>query len=544
MIRIIHSIMLSYGWKRRLVAFVSGAIGALALSPVDFFPAMLAPLCAAVWLLDGAASVSLKRANGRATGWPSIRTSLSIGWWIGFGYFVAGFWWLGAAFLVEADQFAWALPLGVAGLPALLACFTALGFAVAHLFWSANWTRILALALGLSAAEWLRGILFTGFPWNDIGMTLGGNIVLGQAASLVGLHGLTLLTILIFASPAVLADLASDGRRLRHVPFWSAALVLAALVTFGALRLSTGNVEAQPGVKIRIVQPNVPQDDKFRPENKEAILRHYLELSDRATSPGTSGLSDVTHLIWPESAFPFILSRDAWALSQIGEALKSRTILITGAARMEASDPAQLPGETRVAYYNAIQVVGGSGVILDSYDKMHLVPFGEYLPFSDWLEALGIRHFVHIPGGFESGSLAKLLSIPGLPAAFPLICYEAIFPGVVDPMSRDEAGLLLNVTNDGWFGLTSGPHQHLAQARLRSIEEGLPLVRAANTGISAIIDPYGRIQGSLPLGIEGVLDGSLPQAIKPPLYAQFPMGAPLALYTFVLLVLIASRRQR
>jgi apolipoprotein N-acyltransferase len=543
MIFLIHSIMLSYGWKRRAIAFASGCIGALALSPINVFPLIAVPLCIGVWLLDGADSVSLKKNSRRATGWPSIRAALGIGWWIGFGYFVAGLWWLGAAFLVEADQFAWALPLGVAGLPALLACFTALGFAAAHLCWSVSSMRIVALSLCLASSEWLRGILFSGFPWNDLGMVLGGNLVLGQVASLVGLHGLTLLAVLIFASPAILADQRSDVQRLQHKPFWFALFVLAALTGFGALRLSTGTVGNVDGVKIRIMQPNVPQDAKFRPENKEAILRHYLELSDRATSPGTAGITDVTHLIWPESAFPFILSRDAWALSQIGEALKSKTVLVTGAARMEAIEGDQLPGESRVAYFNAIQVIAGGGMILDSYDKVHLVPFGEYLPLSDWLESLGVRHFVHIPGGFRAGSLQKLLSIPGLPAAFPLICYEAIFPGILDSSVREESGLLLNVTNDGWFGLTAGPHQHLAQARLRTIEEGLPLLRAANTGISAIIDPYGRVIGTLPLGVEGVLDGALPRKIEPTLYSRAPLGAPLVLYGMALLALLFSRRR-
>lgn len=543
MISIVHAIVLSYGWKRRAIAFASGCMGALAMAPIDFFPAIAIPLCVAVWLLDGAAAASMKPTGRRATGWPSLRAALGIGWWIGFGYFVAGLWWLGAAFLVEADQFAWALPLGVAGLPAILACFTAVGLAGASLIWSPGPARILSLALALGLSEWLRSVLFTGFPWNEIGMSLGGSLIFGQAASLVGLHGLTALAIFVFASPATLADQTDGARGRRHPMVWSALACLAALGLFGGIRLSTTKVGDASNVKLRIMQPNLPQDAKFRPENRDAILSHYLALSDRATSPGTRGLSDVTHLVWPESAFPFILSRDAQALSRIGEALGNHTQLITGAARMEAYESQELPGAVKVSYFNAIQVVGGGGIILDSYDKMHLVPFGEYLPLAGWLEALGIRHFVHIPGGFQAGAIPKLLNVTGLPAAIPLICYEAIFPGVVDSAFRDAAGLILNVTNDGWFGQTAGPYQHLAQARLRTVEEGLPLVRAANTGISAIIDPVGRIVASLPLGSEGVLDGALPSRIDPPLFSRSPLLAGFAPYALLLLGWLIARRR-
>lgn len=525
------------------MAFGSGAVGALALSPIDFFPAMMVPLCVSVWLLDGAASLSVKASTVRHSRWPSLRNAMSVGWCMGFGYFVAGLWWLGAAFLVEADQFAWALPLGVAGLPALLACFTALGFGVAHLFWCQGSARLLALGVGLGGSEWLRGLLFTGFPWNDIGMSLGGNLVTAQVGSLVGLHGMTLLAILIFAAPATLADRTRASRRFNHRGFWCAAFLLASIAGFGAVRLMRAPPPMLEGVTVRIMQPNVPQDAKFRPENKEAILRHYLDLSNRPTSAGVAGLGQVTHLVWPESAFPFILSRDARSLAEIGEALGS-TVLITGAARMEQGTPGRLPGETRTAYFNSIHVIANGGVVLDTYDKTHLVPFGEYLPLAELLESWGLRQFVHIPGGFDAGSLHRLLSVPGLPQVLPLICYEAIFPEAIDGRLKSGAGVLLNVTNDGWFGITPGPHQHLSQARLRSIEQGLPMIRAANTGISAIIDPYGRTIASLPLGSEGVLDAAVPQRIDATIFGRAPIGLPLSLYLLSLFTLLLCRWRR
>ena len=270
------------------------------------------------------------------------------------------------------------------------------------------------------------------------------------------------------------------------------------------------------GVKLRIMQPNLAPDQKFIPANREEIVSQYLALSDRATSPERSGVADVTDLFWPESAFPFILSREPEMFARITAFLRDKTVLVTGAIR--AQEP--LPGEYGARYYNSIFVIS-KGAVLDFADKVHLVPFGEYLPFQDYVDRLGLRQFVRVPGGFTAGLIRKTLKIPGLPDATPLICYEAVFPGEVVPKGAARPGVMVNLTNDAWFGLTSGPYQHLAQARLRSVEEGLPLIRAANSGISAVIDPYGRIVASLPLGTEGVLDAELPRPIAAPLYARF-----------------------
>jgi apolipoprotein N-acyltransferase len=524
-----HRVILSEGWTRYLIALGAGAIGALSMPPFGVFPALAVAMTLAVWLLDGAAH-GLSRIS-----WATTRSAAAIGWWFGFGYFVASLWWLGAAFLVEPDAFAWALPLGVLGLPAGLALFTALGFALARLIWSSGAARVLALAGGLGVSEWLRGVVLTGFPWNEFGMALAQNLYLAQIASVVGLYGLNLLAVAIAAAPATIATGVRPGER------WGAPVAalaaLAGLAAFGALRLSAGETALVPGVKLRIMQPNLPQDSKFRPENRDEIMRRYLTISDRATSPERSGVVDITHLIWPESAFPFVLARDQTALAQIAALLPPGAQLITGAVR--ASDP--LPGENTRRYFNAIQVIGDDGVVLDSADKVHLVPFGEYLPLSGLLSRLGLRQFVHVPGAFEPGTRLKALQVAGLPIVAPLICYEAIFPDAVIP-EGERPGLLLNVTNDAWFGQTPGPHQHFAQARLRSIEQGLPLVRAANSGISAVIDPYGRIVGLLPLGVDGVLDTGLPSSIHETVYASY--GGALALVLFILIVGVSGRAAR
>lgn len=523
-------IILAEGWTRRAIAFFAGACGALALAPVDFAPAMLAPMCVAVWLLDGAAAASGAGAVSFARA--SLVSAAGAGWWLGFGYFLAGLWWLGAALLVQADQFAWALPLAVIGVPAGLAGFTALGFALARLLWSPGSLRVFALAAGLSASEWLRGHVMTGFPWNDFGMALADVPLVDQTASLVGLDGLDILAVILFAAPATLFD----GPRRRATPaIVVAGALLFGCVSYGMLRLAGSESGFVDGVKLRLMQPALPQDAKFKPENGDEILRRYLDLTDRAIAPGHSGVADVTHVIWPESAFPFVLSREPQAMTRIASVLQNAT-LVTGAARIEEA------GGRRTKIFNAILAVQ-RGRIVAAYDKMHLVPFGEYLPLSGLLAPLGVTHLV--PGVWDAGAGPRRLRAPGLPLAAPLVCYEAIFSGeTVENDGPERPQWMLNVTNDGWFGATSGPYQHFAQARLRTIEEGLPLVRAANTGVSAIVDPYGRILERLPLGVEAVIDGRLPKPASPPPFALHPFRWTSTLWFFTIIFAVAGRVRR
>lgn len=507
----VEKIMSARGRRRWLIAFAAGVVGAVSLAPVSLGPALIVPMVVAVWLLDGTAQGEVTR---RAALWHAF----SDGWWLGFGYFIAGFWWLSAAFLID-PEFTWAMPFGVLGLPALLALFFGAGFALARALWRPGPGRVLALALGLSAAEAARGHLFTGFPWNPLGMGLGGTLVTAQPAALVGLDGLTLLTVAIFAAPATLAD-RGDRRRAAR-PTLVALAALAAILAYGGLRLSRPAPPEGDQI-VRIVQPGLRPDSEFSPENRDRIVDHYIALSQTDDAAKHIKLDDVAMLVWPESAFPFILQRDPYELGKIGGMLPARTHLVTGAAR-EVEVPAGNGHVAHSDYFNSILVIARGGAVVESYDKVHLVPFGEYLPFDSTLRALGLRNFVAIPGGFEFGVGRHALIVPGLPPAAPLICYEAIFPGEVNVAGAPRPAYLLNITNDGWFGLTAGPHQHFAQARLRSIEEGLPMVRGAATGISAVIDPYGRILQSLPLGPEGIIDARLPAPIDPPPFARFSL---------------------
>jgi len=487
-----------------ILPVLAGALGALAMQPAAFWPAIIPSITLAVLMIDQLFLDLDKVPFGRL-----VRRAALIGWLWGFGYFVAGLWWLGKAFLVEAEEFAWAMPFGVLGLPALLAFFSATAFAVAFCVWSRHWSRIFAFSFALAALEWLRGHILTGFPWNAPGMALGNHLWFMQTTSIIGLHGLTAITILIAAAPATLKN------KWRGQPDWRASIaalaVLGLLAGYGQWRIPLNAQPEVPGVALRIVQPNIQQDAEFNAINGDAILENYLNLS---VNRGETGVRP-THYIWPESAFPFLLQQNLSALDRIGAMLeKNNAWLITGAARMGPP----LPGEEAGSFYNSIQAIDSNGIIRDTYDKAHLVPFGEYEPAfaKSLLRMTGLRQFVSIPGGFTPAPERKSFSVSGLPPIAGSICYEAIFPGAVLPRQQDglRPRVIINVTNDAWFGDSPGPRQHFAQARLRAVEEGIPLIRAANSGISGVIDPYGRVLFSTNLNTVAVIDSALPEALE------------------------------
>jgi apolipoprotein N-acyltransferase len=525
--RVAHWFVLSWGWQRAGVAFGAGAASALAMAPFHAWPILFATLPVLVWLIDGAAAGRLGRTFSAAVA----------GWWFGFGYFLAGLYWVGIAFLVDAKTFGWLMPFAVIGLPAGLALFMALGAAIASLLWTRGAARILALAAAFTMTEWLRGHVLTGFPWNTLGYALAAPLPLAQGASVIGLWGLTFLAVAIFASPVTLTDDPADTKRPWLAPIL-AGLMLAALGIYGSVRLSTTSTAFVDGVRLRIMQPNLPQDVKFNYAAKQQVMDRYLSLSAQAAGTDGRALAHVTHLIWPESAFPFLLAREPDALAQIADLLPPGTVLITGAARAAA----QSAGGPLQAH-NSVYAIDHDGSVLAIYDKVHLVPFGEYLPFQRLLESFGLMQLTKVPGGFTPGDRRRLFRVAGAPPATPLICYEIIFPGEIVPPG-DRPGWMLNVTNDGWFGRSTGPYQHFQHARLRAIEEGLPLVRAANTGISAIVDPLGRIVGSLPLGTAGVLDAGLPERLAATPFLRLGSWPTLVFILLAISVCARSRKVR
>jgi apolipoprotein N-acyltransferase len=519
------AIILAWGWKRAAIALVAGALSALAMEPFNAWPVLFLTFAVMVWLIDGAGA-------GRMRGVPAAAMA---GWWFGFGYFVPGLYWIGYAFLVDASTFAWLLPFAILGLPAYLALFTAFGFALARLIWTRDASRVIALAATLTLSEWLRGHVLTGFPWNAFGYALTEPLALAQTASLIGLWGMTFLSVAIFASPAALIDGSSRGRKPWIAPV-IALLLLIAMGIFGGIRLMRQPTTMVAKVKLRIMQPNLQQDVRFNYSAKAEVMQKYLTLSDRASGPESTGVRDVSILIWPESAFPFFLTREADAMAQIADLLPKGTVLITGAVRA----PDLPPGVRITRAYNSIYAIDHDGSVLSVYDKLHLVPFGEYLPYQNWMEKLGFVQLTKVQGGFIPGTRRRTMEIPNAPRMLPLICYEAIFPGDIVP-HNDRPGWIVNLTNDGWFGISTGPYQHLQQTRMRAIEEGLPVVRAANTGISAVIDPLGRIVARLGLGLEGVLDSSLPSANPPTVYARVG-DIPATIMVFAAFIFVTRRR--
>lgn len=521
---IINQIVLQWGWRRAAIAFFAGVLSALAQAPYHFFPVLWLTFPVLVWLIDGAVDAG---KHGRLS---RLRPAALVGWWFGFGYFLAGLWWIGSAFLVEADIFGWLMPFAIVALPAGLALFWALAIALARHAWSDSPSRIFVLAVALGAAEWVRGVVLTGFPWNALGHGLAANAVQMQIVSVFGTEALSFLAVMIFAAPAILSTSDMHYRRVQVIAGILVITTYIGIVLFGLIRLSEIVDAYHENVRIRIVQPAIAQRDKWKPENRNQVFNTYLDLSERAASPDRLGMISITHLIWPESAFPFLLTENPSALAALSELLPPGTVLVTGAIRAEPA-----AGAAGRRTFNSIYVIDDDGIILDAYDKNHLVPFGEFLPFQGFLEELGLRQLTRIAGGFSAGSRRKPLKIPGAPATVPLICYEIIF---ADMRGRDGAGWILNLTNDAWFGDTPGPYQHLHQARLRAVEEGLAVIRAANTGVSAVIDPYGRLLSKLDLNVAGVIDTTLPKPIDRPLGSRHRYRPLFGVIVFLLLTII------
>ncbi len=499
------------GWRRWLTCALTGAASALALAPVSAWPVMFLTLPTLAMLLDGDAA-SREGDTLRSRFMRAAKT----GWFFGFGYFLAGLYWIGAAFFVEPDKFLWALPLAVAGVPGALAIFYAIACALAIAVWRSGGWKVLSLACSFFAVEWVRGHIFTGFPWNSLGYSLAANAWLMQSASLVGAYGLTFIAVFIFASPAAISGAGGSALRRWAAPML-AAVTLTAMGGGGALRLANATDGVVQGAKLRIVQGNIPQAEKWKPENREWIFERHLRLSSENLP------SDTTHVIWPESSTPFLFAADdaifdPSAAEAIRAAIPKGGSLILGAERATTTTDANAR-RVMTGVYNTLFVLSDEARIEARYDKMHLVPFGEYLPFPGFFKWLGAKQLTHHAVGFEPGNARTPVPTRAAPPFSPLICYEVIFPGGVVP-GAGGVGWMLNLTNDAWFGATSGPYQHLLQARVRAVEEGIPVVRAANTGVSAVIDSYGRVVKSLPLNSAGVIDSSLPVAISAPLYAR------------------------
>jgi apolipoprotein N-acyltransferase len=483
--RLAGKIILLGGWRRSLAAFLAGAFAVLALAPFDFFAACLVSFPVLVWLLDGAVGEPGAGPVGR------LVPAFKVGWWFGFGYFLAGLWWVGNAVLVDGEGFEWALPFAVLALPAVLALFYGLAAVLARLLWTDDIGRIAAMAFAFGAAEWLRAILFTGFPWNAIGYAAMPVPLLMQSVSMAGLFGMSALAVFVFSMPALFA-----GRRHRAIGTALALALVAADLGYGYFCLSMPVSGAAKSLDVRIVQPSIDQTEKWDKSVRDRIFGHLIELT---RAPPATGAREPELIVWPETAVPFLFTERPDALARLGEALDRGQLLLAGAVRAEAGAGAG------ARFYNSVLAINDAGEIVDAVDKMHLVPFGEYVPFQSLFGRLGIDKLVELPGQFSAGTDRHAIKLPGGAAALPFICYEIIFPGEGDREAL-AADVIVNVTNDAWFGNTPGPYQHFRQAEVRAVELGRPLIRAANNGISAVVDAHGRVLDALAINAVGVID--------------------------------------
>ena len=487
------------GWRRYGLAFLLGALLAGAFPPVDVLPLIFVSFPALLWL-----------DHGSRGPWASAR----LGYVFGLGFFAAGMYWIAAALLVDLAAFWWALPFAVLGIPAVLAMCTAAALLVTNLGVSrlglSPFARVFVFAVAWCGAEWVRGHILTGLPWNLAGYVWSGGfpgaLTVLQTTAAIGVYGLGFLTVAAAALPALYGVPSllpvSAARR------WAPGLIAAALIlvpgAVGAVRLYLVP-PAMSGVWLRLVQPSIPQNLKWDPAAAEANFRRLIELS------GAPAAHPLAAVLWPEAASPFLLDRDAVHRRAVAAIAPKGGYAIAGALR--ANPP---PGPVSEVW-NSVEAVDPAGDIRASYDKAHLVPFGEYVPLREWLP---IKKFTAGSIDLSAGPGARTISLAGLPAFSPLVCYEVIFPGTVaDP--NDRPAWLLNVTNDAWYGRSSGPYQHFAIARTRAVEEGLPLVRVANNGISGVIDAEGRIVARTHLNDVTYADIELPAAGNPPPYARF-----------------------
>lgn len=485
----------------KILTFLMGGILAAAFAPVFFAPALLT-------LAILAHKIKLA---------PSWKAAASYGFWFGFGFFTCGLYWMAIGVSVYADEFWWAIPFALFGLPLVLAIFISTGSALAWRWRESN-HYILAFSSIWVFLEWVRSWIFTGLPWNLLGYSLAFSEELIQLGSLVGIYGMSFLVIYISAGAI---DLTNDRKRNSYFVF-SLTIVVGALI-FGDWRLKQYPTSFSD-IKIRIVQPNIPQSDKWDIDTFWEHLGSHVELS----RINTGFNPDI--ILWSEAAVTI-----PYHVPVIKKHLRSAlvspdSILITGGVIDKKTEDGH---ET----YSSMYAMNGLGDILFEYYKAHLVPFGEYIPLGSILPIKKLTPGLEDYTEGERGKTATL-KLPAHPKRVleikPLICYEAIFS---DEARASETDIIINVTNDTWYGKSSGPYQHFQMARMRAVENGVPLVRGANSGISAIIDPLGRIISETRLGHRTVLDGLLPKKInQPPLYSIFYNSGLAIVFTLIHLV--------
>lgn len=466
-------------------------------------------------------------------GWRSRKEMFWSAYTFGFAFFVVGFIWINNALLVDDGEMKTYIPLVILSIGAFFGLF----WSVPALFCSFGkniYARMLLFMVVFVLFEWVRSFIFTGFPWNLLGTALSFNPLLIQGAAYVGTYGLSLFLLGLCFGVALLC-LSVLQRK-----FYKGGLIF--LTVSGLFFYVTAQRDDDRCVHcwemndfiVRLVQPSIPQTFKWNPALAHKNFRQYIDLSKNGTSDRNLPLDLVTIVVWGETATPYFLDRDEEHLNEIKEAIPAGGFLVTGVLRIGYENGKQVP-------YNSLYVIDGKGNIKDYYDKSHLVPFGEFLPFREYLPDF-MRPVADIVGDLGRGEKYKSLHVDGLPLMGGAICYESIFPkGVISPKNKPE--ILLVLANDGWYGVSAGPYQHLAAAQMRAVEEGVTVIRSANTGISAVIDMNGYILGKIALNEVNIADVSLPVPLsRPTFYGKYGNVIPLGLVLMLLFIVFSINR--
>jgi apolipoprotein N-acyltransferase len=507
-------------WRARGLALAAGLAAALAHPPFGVLPGLLG-YAALLWLLDA------------IDGPRPLRSAFLRGWLMGLSYFGLGTWWIAEAFMVDAANQGWMAPFAVAAMAAGMALFWGLAAVLYRLIRPPDVRRLLVFAGAFAALEWTRGHILTGFPWNLPGETWEAGSPISQFAAVVGAYGLTWITLAIAAAPAVWRD----GRRGR-IAVGAAAVVLAALY-IGGVVARPPTAGGPDGLTVRIVQADIPQESKWDEARFAHIVQAYVSLTAK---PYAGKPADI--VVWPEGALPLAINDymvpGSWVRQAIVDALQPGQLMLIGGYRYEGTPD-------KPVYYNSLVALRRTAAdveVVGIYDKHRLVPFGEYLPADALMTRLGVKSMAHLGDGFATGPEPAPLRVAPNLLVQPLICYESLFPRLAKPVAGVRA--IVNVSNDAWFGVTSGPLQHLNLASYRAIETGTPIIRATPTGVSALIDAQGRIflNERLKLGESGVIDGNVPNVGSPTLFSKlghWPFGL-LLLVSFAAAIRVSGGR--
>ncbi|WP_455482098.1 apolipoprotein N-acyltransferase [Bartonella sp. B35(2025)] len=502
------------GWKQQILVILCGALTSFALPPFYLTPICFLTFPIFIILLDKISTI--QNYNKRL-----LTYALSCGIF-GFSYFICSLWWLGNALLIDPVAFGWAIPFAIFGPPIYLSLYWFFAGFIVGLLWTKGIARFFVLAFALGLVEWLRAILFTGFPWNALGYTAMPTPMLMQSNAIFGLYGMNILAVLVYSLPAVLL---TDEKKQFALSLCSSLILFHS--SFGFYRLNTiPNIAdyKKSNYWVRIVQPSIQQNSKLSNTTPEAIFSAHINLS---ATPTTNQNKKPDLIVWPEASIPYIFNNSSSLTMRIASFLKPEQLAIIGAVRTSNDS-----SDTKTQYFNTIVVINDKGDILNISDKLHLVPFGEYLPYQNLLNKIGLRTLSDNIGGYSAASVRETVMLPNGFSYLPLICYEAIFPNEMT-FQGSPPQAIINVTNDAWFGVTPGPYQHFQQAQLRAVELGIPLIRAANNGISAVVDSYGRIVVALKQNAVGIIDSPIPSPITPVWNHEYRI-----FFTFILFVLM------